>query len=406
MNELTVVQNNLPATMPELARFVLVGTEKLAAVKAEIRAIKKVGLAKEVYEQKKMEAQEIAEAVQLASVQMGKILNTMPKESGAETIGEAQARKDLQEGDRNRLHEFYPGEKFKKTVSVKKAKGKSIEDLGFNGRQAWEFQQMANNEETVKKAMQEARDNDDIVSRAFIMGKIKDARKRQKIQRAQADIAAQRRADTNAPILAVGNGIGFVPNEPYSLLLTDPPYSTDVDDIDAFANAWLPNALEHVRPDGFAYVFIGAYPREARAYLSIEPPSHMELVQMLVWTYRNTLGNNPADRYKLNYQFCLFYRGKDAPPLDCPIKNEQWAVQDINAPDGRIGDRFHAWQKPMEIAERFVRHSTRPGDAVFDPFACTGTFLLAAAGLGRRAYGFEVDERNAAIAYERGCSSG
>jgi DNA modification methylase len=92
--------------------------------------------------------------------------------------------------------------------------------------------------------------------------------------------------------------------------------------------------------------------------------------------------------------------------LDCPLTAEQWAVQEINAPDGRQGDRYHAWQKPMEIAERFIRHSTKVGDTVYDPFACTGTFLLASAKLGRKAFGCEIDPDNAAIAIERGCVYG
>ena len=167
----------------------------------------------------------------------------------------------------------------------------------------------------------------------------------------------------------------------------------------------MPHALNFVRKDGFAYIFIGAYPNELKAYLNIDVPNHLSLVQILVWTYRNTLGNNPKDRYKLNWQACLFYRGVDAPNLDCPITNEQWAVQDINAPDGRLGNRYHSWQKPDEIAERFIRHSTQAGDTVFDPFACTGTFLIAAAKLGRKAYGFEINPDNARIAFERGCKN-
>ena len=67
-----------------------------------------------------------------------------------------------------------------------------------------------------------------------------------------------------------------------------------------------------------------------------------------------------------------------------------------------MGDRYHAWQKPLEIAERFVRHSTKPDDVVFDPFACTGTFLLAAVKLGRKSYGFENNSENAEIAKKRG----
>jgi hypothetical protein len=186
------------------------------------------------------------------------------------------------------------------------------------------------------------------------------------------------------------------------LLLTDPPYITDVDNIGEFAQ-WVTVGLNKVKDTGRAYIFIGAYPDELRAYLNVMPPEHIELFQVLIWTYKNTLGNNPKDRYKQNYQACLYYKGVNAPGLNCPITNEQWAVQEINAPDGRQGDRYHAWQKPLEIAERFVRHSTNEGDIVYDPYACTGTFLLAAARLGRIAKGCDISKENLQIAIDRGC---
>ena len=190
------------------------------------------------------------------------------------------------------------------------------------------------------------------------------------------------------------------------LVLTDPPYSTDVEDIEQFVDTWLYPALSGVKTTGFAYVFIGAYPEELRAYLNARIPEHMKLTQVLVWEYKNTLGNNPKARYKQNWQACLFYRGENAPDLNCPLTSEQWAVQEINAPDGRQGDRYHAWQKPIEIAERFIRHSTQKGMAVYDPYACTGTFLLAASKLGRNAIGYEINPENAEIAYMRGCVRG
>ena len=245
------------------------------------------------------------------------------------------------------------------------------------------------------------RTGDMSINQAF--NEVKRVEKEAQIADAKVEIAAQIVDEAEKPTLFVGDGIGFVPDEPYKLLLTDPPYSTDVDDVAAFAESWLPNALRHVRRDGFAYVFIGAYPDELKAYLNVATPENISLCQVLVWTYRNTLGNNPRDRYKLNWQACLFYRGVDAPDLDCPLTSEQWAVQDINAPDGRLGNRYHSWQKPDEIAERFIRHSTQASDTVFDPFACTGTFLITAAKLGRKAYGFEIDAATAGIAFERGC---
>lgn len=196
----------------------------------------------------------------------------------------------------------------------------------------------------------------------------------------------------------------WLPTQPQcDLLLTDPPYSTDIDDIEGFARAWLPVALGKVKPTGRAYVCIGAYPDELATYLAIKPPEHLTLAGVLVWTYRNTLGPKPTHDYKLNWQAILYYRGADAPPLDCPEMVEQFAVQDINAPDGRQGDRWHAWQKPDLLAERIIRHATRPGQSVIDPFTCTGTFVLAAARLGRRAAGCDISPENLAIAEERGC---
>lgn len=197
----------------------------------------------------------------------------------------------------------------------------------------------------------------------------------------------------------------WLPQQPScDMLFTDPPYATDVDDIKSFAAHWLPFALDKVKPTGRAYVCIGAYPDELAAYLTVPPPPHLILSQVLVWTYRNTLGPTPKHDYKLNWQAIIYYRGVDAAPLDSPEMVEQFSVQDINAPDGRQGDRWHAWQKPDKLAERFIRHATQPGDLILDPFSGTGTHLLASARLGRRGHGCEMSEDTFAIALDRGCT--
>ena len=415
MNELTVTQNNIPANIEDLSRFVLVGVEKLKAVKAEITAIKKLGLAKEVHEQKLKEAQNINDAVQLASVQIGKLLNAIPKATkgtGGNQYTKAETRENRPQPNfstKEESAENRPQPNFSKTTTETtpaKTKTEAVKELGFSKDQVSRFQQMAEHEDIVKEALAEAKEKNDIASQSAIMNKIKKEKKKVEVEQAKQKIADEYKKDEMKAVIHVGDCFSYTPKEKYKLLLTDPPYSTDVANIDGFAESWLPKALDNVRDDGFAYVFIGAYPNELKAYLNIDPPSHMELVQVLIWSYKNTLGNNPKDRYKQNYQACLFYRGKNAPALDCPMTNEQWAVQEINAPDGRQGDRFHAWQKPMEIAERFIRHSTKAGDMVFDPFACTGTFLLAAAKLGRKSFGIEINPENAEIAIKRGCIYG
>lgn len=230
--------------------------------------------------------------------------------------------------------------------------------------------------------------------------KVKQAAERAE-QKAEAVREAARGSDCGPPCVKVADAVDWLLDQkPCDLILTDPPYATDVKDIREFASRWLPTALSKVKPTGRAYICVGAYPEELHAYCSVSMPN-----QILVWTYRNTIGPATKDRYKLNWQAILYYVGDDAPPLNCDSLNELFSVQDINAPDGRQGDRFHKWQKPLELAERIIRHSTKPGDSVIDPFCCTGSFLLAAASPGRRASGCDISSRNLAIAIERGCKS-
>ena len=228
-------------------------------------------------------------------------------------------------------------------------------------------------------------------------------KKKSQIEKAKAAIEATLKSELKTqPIVKCQDAKEFMStfeDGSIDLLITDPPYSTDVEDIKAFANNWLPLALKKVKRTGFAFVFIGAYPEEIQAYLNTALPT-----QILVWEYKNTLGNNPKDRYKLNYQSILFYKMADAGNLNIDITNEQWAVQSINAPDGRQGDRYHAWQKPIEIAERLIRHTTKENDVVVDPFCCTGTFLLAASKLNRFANGGDISKENLEISLQRGCS--
>lgn len=211
----------------------------------------------------------------------------------------------------------------------------------------------------------------------------------------------------DGPTIVCEDALSFlerVPPQSCDLLLTDPPYSTDIMDIAAFAEAWVPRALTCLKPSAQGYIFTGAYPIELQAYLDVLlKESSFEMTDVLVWTYRNTLGPSPKDAYKLNWQAVFYLRGPDAPALDCPDMVEQFSVQDVNAPDGRLGNRYHEWQKPDELAERFIRHASAPGALVLDPFAGTGTFMLAAHQLGRLATGCDLDRKVLEIAAARGC---
>ena len=51
-------------------------------------------------------------------------------------------------------------------------------------------------------------------------------------------------------------------------------------------------------------------------------------------------------------------------------------------------------QKPLDLVRYLISLLTRPGDRVLDPYAGTGTTLIAAYGLGRRALGIEASPRS------------
>lgn len=61
----------------------------------------------------------------------------------------------------------------------------------------------------------------------------------------------------------------------------------------------------------------------------------------------------------------------------------------------------HPTMKPVELVRRCISYSSRRGDSVFDPFLGSGTTIIAAAEIGRRAYGMEIDPMYAQRAIER-----
>lgn len=69
---------------------------------------------------------------------------------------------------------------------------------------------------------------------------------------------------------------------------------------------------------------------------------------------------------------------------------------------GAKGETFdHPCPKPLRWMVWAVNRASREGETVLDPFAGTGTTLVAAKGIGRRAIGIEVEEKYCEIAAGR-----
>lgn len=163
MQEGIVIQNqNLPNKIEDLAKFVLVGREKLVSVRAEIRAINKLELAEEVREQKREEAQMLAEALIDAEVRIGDLLKQIPKNTE------------------------FKGNQYKEVNSHQcentkyETKQEVITRLGFNKDQANRFETMASNKDIVEQVKAEARENEDIPTRSRVLQLVKEKSREEK----------------------------------------------------------------------------------------------------------------------------------------------------------------------------------------------------------------------------------
>jgi len=62
---------------------------------------------------------------------------------------------------------------------------------------------------------------------------------------------------------------------------------------------------------------------------------------------------------------------------------------------------LHMTEKPVPLLTQLIESSSRPGDTVFDPFVGSGSTLVAAIVLGRRAIGIEIDPQHAFTIIDR-----
>ena len=81
-------------------------------------------------------------------------------------------------------------------------------------------------------------------------------------------------------------------------------------------------------------------------------------------------------------------------------RHREWFKQVWQGPAGASTKR-HPAPYPIEIPERLIRMFSFAGDTVLDPFAGTGTTLLAATRWGRNAIGVEIDPDYAGLAAKR-----
>jgi len=267
--------------------------------------------------------------------------------------------------------------------------------------------------EKVREVKEKAREGDETANEQWERlrsGDTSPRRAAKEVEKAEAEqaVAEQEKPDTDfPPIIREQDAIDFLESvDSADLVIADPPYSTDVDDIGSFAARWVPPMLNTIGDDGRAFVFIGAYPDELHAYLNVlDEHSALERTNIRVWNYRNTTGKAPKYKYRQNWQAILFIQSDPPTELDAPKKSELSGVQEFHQPHefGDVEPSQHKWQKPRDLLGQMIRHTSEQGDFVIDPFVGSGSTVLEAARLGRRSLGVDIDTDALETAIGRGC---
>lgn len=204
-----------------------------------------------------------------------------------------------------------------------------------------------------------------------------------------------------------------MPRGAVDLVLTDPPYGQ------AFVSGWRTSAttLGAVRGDGVRQGI-----RSVRKALNDLQPSYSDDCHFLVFCHweswpdfydglshlfaiRNAViwhksGGGMGDlrhEYAKDYEVILF--GAKSRGREISGKRDGAVISGFKR--ASVTDREHPTEKPVPLLRYLVEKHAPVGGLVLDPFAGSGTTLVAAKNLGRKAIGIELEERYCEIAARR-----
>jgi DNA modification methylase len=172
-----------------------------------------------------------------------------------------------------------------------------------------------------------------------------------------------------------------------TLRAKDRPLANDFLDDAAFAallGAWFGNLSRVLRPGGAFYLW-GGYANLAN-YPAALKRAGLYFSQAIIWVKHHPVLTRKD--FMGDHEWC-FYGWRDGAAhhfYGPPNVPDVWEVPKV-APQAMV----HLTEKPLELARRALAYSSQPGALVLDPFAGSGSTLIAAEQTGRRAYLVELD---------------
>ncbi len=183
------------------------------------------------------------------------------------------------------------------------------------------------------------------------------------------------------------------------MILTSPPYNVGLkydgyndsmphDEFLQFNRDWLAEAYRVMVDTGRMYTIVSDSMLWWFRKMAIE--IGWTYVQKLVWCKPNFVGSAGKVTNDWNYMtedILLFRKGLTVPMLRGETTTHNWFVETVPQSNFHEG-RIHPAQYPVSLCMRIIDRT--PGEPILDPFAGSGSTLVAAKRLGRKAIGFDL----------------
>jgi DNA modification methylase len=156
-------------------------------------------------------------------------------------------------------------------------------------------------------------------------------------------------------------------------------------------------------PSAPFYVTVPAGPRQLDFLLAVRDAG-WRLHQELVWV-KNSIVLGHSDYHYAHEPILYGYTPGPGRPGRGAHEGSHWygdnSASSVLAYDKPLRNAEHPTMKPVGLISECLTNSTRPSDLVYEPFAGSGSTLIAAQTLGRRCYAIEIDPAYAQVTIER-----
>jgi DNA modification methylase len=216
--------------------------------------------------------------------------------------------------------------------------------------------------------------------------------------------------------------------EPAKMVITDPPYNVPLKQVQGrgrikhvdfaqgagemspvqftqFLQVSLGLAVQYSVNGGIHFVFIDW--RHIAELLATGASIYSALKNIIVWVKTNA---GQGSFYRSQHELIFVYKSGDGPHINNielgrhgRNRSNVWTYPGVNTlRAGRLDDlAMHPTVKPVALVADAMRDCSRRGDIILDPFMGSGTTIVAAERVGRRAYGLEIDPHYVDVAVRR-----